>query len=582
MNFLGLGKTLYQSSAALITPGKERPEITLALSERLLRKKASGAWPEKALHALRAENSFQNLQISENRDVVAPTLKERAMNAGFPFFEHLKAQKLDAFSGVLNPDVQFVTHHLCHAMAATLMSPFSKALVVVVDGAGSRLQDFPLEHPERKFPPSLTDTMSSPLHEEGSVYLLDRVKERPVLTPVMKRWNRFVETNGRHLSEGLGIFYETAAQYIFNDSRAAGKVMGLAPLGKSLPFEGSRVEWLKNLEWENAFREKGKKAWENSPQLNTYREIAATVQEAFEEEMFQWVGNLRERYPDYENLILTGGCALNCTFNGKLFRRGMFSGVYVPPFPGDESIGLGAAAFSYFQHPESCWEPLPLERQQAYFGPRTSAPSAENIEAVFGAKYEVEKPTSITHRTAEVLQRGHVIAWFQGRSESGPRALGHRSLLVRPDKKGIKDFLNARIKFRESFRPYGASCSFSHASTYFDVPGDFHTPYMAFAAPTREEYRARFEDITHTDGTCRFQSVRPQQDQRFFDLIEEFGRLSGIFCLLNTSFNIMGEPIVESVEDARKFLDLMNQQEVAPIHGLAIGDYYIRARGHRE
>lgn len=580
-NYLGLGKTLFNSSASLLVPDGERPDISLILSERILRKKNSGAWPEAAIQKLSDELSKRPTKIAENRDVLNPLHKEQAMDATFPFFDYLKSKGMEAYSRHLNPEVQFLTHHRCHAMAATLVSPFDKALVIVLDGAGTRFSDFPPDSEEAKLhPPSRTNGKGESVpHEECSVYLLDRKENRPQLQCVMKRWGTFVKTpeSSKHFSEGIGIFYETVSEFIFDCSRSAGKVMGLAPFGEKREISGSLVDFTRLLPWEKAFS-KGSK-WEDSD-LSFYKDLAATAQHRFEENLFDLVSQLRRKYPEYSRLILTGGCALNCTFNGKLQRQGMFDEIYIPPFPGDESIGLGAAAHLYFNDPTQPWHPLEHDLQGAYFGPKSSIPDEKQVQEAFGPEFQIEKPNSITEHCADILKQGHVIAWFQGRSESGPRALGNRSLLARPDRPGLKDFLNSHIKFRESFRPYGASCTYDKAHIYFDAPENFRTPYMAFAIPTRPAYREQLGEVTHVDGTCRYQSVHPGQNKLFFELIEAFGRKTDLYCLLNTSFNVMGEPIVETVEDALNFLKNMNQSNPAPIHGLAIGDFYIRARGH--
>jgi len=285
--------------------------------------------------------------------------------------------------------------------------------------------------------------------------------------------------------------------------------------------------------------------------------------------LFQFGTALRRELPDYENIILTGGCALNCTFNGKLVRQGLFKEVYVPPFPGDESISLGAAAYLHYILQNQDWQPLTHEQQHGYLGAMESSPSAEDIQKVFEG-FQVTHPPSITEHVANLLQQGEVIAWFQGRSEAGPRALGNRSILARPDQSGLKDRLNATIKFREAFRPYGASCLFEKAGEYFDIPEHFNSPYMSFAIPVRSPFKKSLNEVTHIDGTCRFQSVRRGQNEKFYDLIKCFGDKTGLYCLLNTSLNVMGEPIVETAEDARRFL------LQTPVHGLAIGDYYIQ------
>ena len=201
-------------------------------------------------------------------------------------------------------------------------------------------------------------------------------------------------------------------------------------------------------------------------------------------------------------------------------------------------------------------EPMKFENQHAYFGPVESIPKKEEIEKVFSdSNYEIKHHNNIAEVAANLLNDEKIIAWFQGRSESGPRALGNRSILVRPDRKGIKDFLNANIKFRESFRPYGCSVLFEEAHRYFEVNQNFNNPYMSYAIKVRSNFKELLKDVSHVDGTSRMQTVRPGQNQLFYNLLKEFGKLSGLYCLLNTSLNVMDEPILETVEDAKRFLD---------------------------
>jgi carbamoyltransferase len=571
--YLGVAKTLYNSSACLIRAASSGPEVEVILSERVSRKKSCGSWPDKALLALKATESPTDLLIAENRDVLNSLSYEEVLNSRLPFYEYLKARGLERFSRHFNPSIEFLTHHYCHAMGAVMMSPFSRCLIFVMDGAGTNSQDFFGDHPEiQSYPPS-GPMATAGAYEEMSAYLHDAGK----LRCVFKRWRIFTkgQRSGKVLSESLGIFYEDVARYIFNCNRSSGKVMGLAPFGEAVSLTGSRIEFLDGLDWSLAFTGSGKNAWQTNDRFSHYARLASSAQREFEDDVSNTLTKLRQQFPDYDRLILTGGCSLNCTLNGKLARSRLFDEIYVPPAPGDEGISLGCASHLYFAHAKNSWLPFEHDRQNGYFGAHANVPTEERIREVFG-DFTLLKPDSIADFTADILNEGHVVAWYQGRSESGPRALGNRSILARPDRAGIKDYLNNRIKFRESFRPYGASCVHEKSHEYFEVPKGFNTPYMAFAAPTRFEFRERLGEITHVDGTCRFQSVRQRQNPLFHELLQAFGRKTGLFCLLNTSLNVMGEPIVESLEDAREFL------RKVPVHGLAIGEFYIRGKGAQD
>jgi len=544
MNYLGLGKTLYNSSAAVIKKKLLGKEIEIQLMERLTREKACGLWPEKAIKNLESQcEDFS--KISENRDVIHPLVKEKMMDERFPFEVYAKKNQIEKYSTLLNPDIEFIPHHLAHAWAAVMMSPFKDALVVVIDGAGTNVKDFPRGHEELTIDPAVTKNDL----EMCTFYDFQNGK----LKFVRKYWQRFEESKkypNKSYSTGVGIFYEKIAEFIFNSNQAAGKVMGLAPFGKAMEVE-DYWQFLESLDWENTSWKGGtKKEWEQSTHMELYQNLAATAQREYE----NFLKNVLDEFDGkYRNLILTGGCSLNCTSNMKLYEWTDFKEVYVTPFPGDSSIGLGCA--SYLFHQDNNWKIFDKKEQHGYFGPLTSVPNDEEIEKTF-EKYRVERINNIEKKTAELLFQNKIIAWFQGRSESGPRALGNRSIVARVDFKELKSYLNEKIKFRESFRPYGCSVTFETASNYFEFPEYFETPYMSFAVKVKESKRDFLKEVSHIDGTSRMQTVRKGQNKRYHKLLWEFGRLSGDEILLNTSLNIMGEPIVETLEDLEKFFKL--------------------------
>jgi len=566
MHYIGLGKTLFNSSVCFL-PSESR-DLELILTERITRKKASGAWPEEALRMLESRSGFSELKqirIAENRDVLTPLQRENNINQVIPFFDSLQSSGLAHYSRHSNPNIEFISHHLCHASAAALLAPFAKALIVVMDGAGTEADDL-VEQGEKC---DLPETKSKRLHEAVSIYLFDRGKIRCV----NKHWQTFAQSQRwpeHYFSQGLGTTYEKAAEYIFNSKRASGKVMGLAAFGHSKTIP-DRVAYLESLDWTKAFAGKTKAEWEACSQRQLFADIAATVQHHYEESVSGLFVRLRKTFAEYENLIFTGGSALNCTNNMKVVESGLFASMYIPPFPGDECAGLGAAAHLYLRDHANAWEPVPHELQQGYFGPQSSEPRDSDIASIF-ADFEITAPPSIIDFTVDALARGEVIGWFQGRSESGPRALGNRSILAKVDRPGLKEYLNERIKFREAFRPYGCSVTHEMASEYFAVPAGFNNPFMSFAVRTRNQYLERLSEVTHVDGTSRMQTVRPGQNKRFYDLLTAYGKRTGLFCLLNTSLNVMGEPIVETLQDLRHFLD------ATPVDGVVAGNCFIRKR----
>ncbi len=563
---IGISKTLFNSSVAHGTENDDLSNLEIILTERLTRKKANGAWPELALRPF-SELSPRDLEMAENRDVHHPQIYEDGLNKVFPFYEHLQQKHLAHFTKKFNPNLKYLSHHWAHAYSALGMSPFERAVILVMDGAGSSREDYFQNHDEGTLEEGIHQSRQN--HEEYSIYLQDG----PKLRCVYKKWQQFVPYSAlpnERITEGIGIFYETIAQYIFNSKRSSGKVMGLSDYSFQCSAQ-SPFEILTSLDWAKSFQGKGKNQWDTSPHRKLYEELASITQGKYEEHTLKILEWIRRTYPDYENLIFVGGSALNCTFNMKAIKKKIFKSYYVPPFPGDEGISFGLYHYLKLKNIPRKWEPLSHEKQQGYFGPKSSAPTETRIKQVFSS-FPLVRPSSITEWTARRLQEGKVIAWFQGRSESGPRALGNRSILARIDREGLKEYLNSHIKFRESFRPYGCSCLYEKAPEYFELEGPFDTPYMSYAVPVRPNWYSYFKEVTHVDQTSRFQTVRETMNPRFYQLIFEFGKLNGVFALLNTSFNIMGEPIVETLEDAKKFL------ETVPVDALVVGDFYIESQ----
>jgi carbamoyltransferase len=246
-----------------------------------------------------------------------------------------------------------------------------------------------------------------------------------------------------------------------------------------------------------------------------------------------------------ENLCLAGGVAYNCVANGKLVARSGFRRVWVQPAAGDSGAALGAALASYYgaNGPQRRRQPSPTydTRLGPYFD------EAEIVSALRRANVEFDELSEeeLLRRTARLIFR---VGWFQGRMEFGPRALGGRSILANPCDPGMKDTLNRRIKYREEFRPFAPAVLEEEASRYFDL--SFSSPFMLFTAAVKPDVATKIPAVTHVDGSARVQTVSRARDPLFHGLIEEFGRLSGVPILVNTSFNVAGEPIVCTPDDA--------------------------------
>jgi carbamoyltransferase len=274
--------------------------------------------------------------------------------------------------------------------------------------------------------------------------------------------------------------------------------------------------------------------------------LARAGQRVFEELLSQLCRNARELSRS-TNLVLTGGCALNSSANGKLLARTGFDRLYVPSAPADDGNAIGAALLAYFEdHPS---ESPKAKHQSPYLGSRMSGETLERTARVSGfRRVERLEPRALCDAVAEQLAAGALVGWVQGRAEFGPRALGNRSILADPRQAAMKDRINDAVKFREEFRPFAPAILAEHAATYFE---DYQeAPYMERTLRWRPEVRGQVSAAVHVDGTGRLQTVHADWNPLFHGLLSRFYEKTGVPVLINTSFNVMGKPIVHSVEDA--------------------------------
>jgi carbamoyltransferase len=277
----------------------------------------------------------------------------------------------------------------------------------------------------------------------------------------------------------------------------------------------------------------------------TCADLAFTGQLVFNEICGELLVNLRALGLS-DNLALSGGCALNSSWNGKIAERVGFEQLFVNSAPADDGNAVGAAWLAYYEdHPAA--RP-PRRVQSPYLGESMHPSTLDNLGRFGGLTNALAPGIPIHERAAELLAEGKIVGWVQGRAEFGPRALGNRSILADPRRSDIKDVINARVKFREEFRPFAPSILHEHGDEYFEHYQE--SPYMERALRFRPEVVDRVPGVVHVDGTGRLQSVRRENNPRFYDLIRAFKTITGIPVLLNTSFNIMGKPIIHSVEDA--------------------------------
>ena len=433
--------------------------------------------------------------------------------------------------GSLRPNiaVRGYDHHLTHAAAACFTSPFEEAVCAVVDGYGEWSSTAFFHYREGRLRP---------------------------LRPRHKSLN------------SLGFFYLFLCAACGFDPVLGEewKVMGLAPYGKIDDWayrqlrQALRVEGLRIV---GARRLYGNPVWRARLRLAP-EDLAFTGQKVFEECMAGLLGNLHGLGLS-ENLVLAGGCALNSSCNGKILSTTGFRRLHVFSAPADDGNALGAALLAYREdHPE--WRPPP-QIQSPYLG---DAMSSETLERVlrWGAPGSARHLPGGVHRAAaRALAEGKIIGWVQGRAEFGPRALGNRSILADPRRPEVKDRINRGIKFREAFRPFAPAVLHEHGPDFFESYEE--SPYMERTLRFRKEAAGRVPGVVHVDGTGRLQTVRKEWNERFHALLQAFYEITGVPVLLNTSFNVMGRPIVHSVEDA------VAAFVTTALDALVIGDHFL-------
>jgi len=446
------------------------------------------------------------------------------------------ATALDLDPARLKAQVHNVEHHQAHVASAFFVSPFESAAVLSVDGFG----DF-------------ASTMLAV--GAGNKYeVLDRV-----LFP-----------------HSLGVLYTAVTQWLgFQDYGDEGKVMGLAPYGDPEPHmshmrdlvhekgplfelgldyfthdkEGVDMTWddrtpsIGLIYSEHLVDRFGPPRVKGDEVTKLHRDVAASLQRVLEEVYLHVLNGLQER-TGATNIALAGGVALNAVANGRIRPETAFDGLYVQPAAGDSGTAVGCA---YYVWNQLLGEPRGFVMEHAYTGPEYS--DDECAAAATAAGFSVERldDDALFPLVAERIEAGDVIGWFQGRMEFGPRALGNRSIVVDPRRADMKDVLNERIKHRESFRPFAPSVLAGRVGDWFEQ--DYPSPFMVLVYKTRPEKRELIPAVTHVDGTGRVQSVEQHVNPRYYRLIEEFERRTGVPMLLNTSFN-ENEPVVMTPEHA--------------------------------
>jgi len=422
-----------------------------------------------------------------------------------------------------NMRFHWFSHHLCHAASAYYSSPFERSAILVVDAR------------------SEIECVSFYIAEGNSI----------------RRIRRY------DFPHSLGFIYATLTDYLgFKSNNDEYKVMGLASYGSPSYYEKMKdVVRIKddgsiqlNYSYFNRYF-RGQEYINNKfisifgpPRVRgeaitqRHMDIAASLQKVLEDAVIKMLRHLH-KLTNVDNLCFAGGVALNSKMNGLIMKQGPFSNVFIQPAAHDGGCSLGAAYL--VKH-----NILNQTGRESSFSPYLGdGYTDEEIKDTLNkAKIRYEYYEDIASKTAELLAAGKLVAWFQGKAEWGPRALGARSILADPTRKEMKDIVNARIKHREEFRPFAPSVTYENASEYFDITGE--SPFMLFVVPVHEAAKIRIPAVVHFDGTARVHTVKREINPLYYDLLKKFEIKRGVPVLLNTSFNINREPIVNSPFDA--------------------------------
>lgn len=463
------------------------------------------------------------------------------------------------------PRIARVSHHLSHVYSAFPPSPFQTAAVMIVDAQGSPVRDF-----TETFP-AAPDTRPE-LLEVASFYRADRRDGRCRIECVGKQlWHGDWDE-----PTGLGCFYSLLTRTMFTGEGAEGKVMGLAPFGTvgslRLPPLGVRgCEVHIPSEWLAVFgqRERFNHFLGGGGSFEECANLAAEGQHAFEEAVLTLAGWTHHQ-TGLSQLCFAGGTALNCSANGRVLRESAFSQLFIPPSAHDGGTALGCALYGSI---ECLGQPSEFRWENDFLGPDPDAAAIDRAVRAAGPDLVVHRPDSeaeLLARAVELLDSSRVLGLHQGRSESGPRALGNRSILGDARHPGMLNFINSKVKGREWFRPLAPLVLAEHAKEIFEV--DRPSPFMLLAAQVREEHRASLPSVTHVDGSARLQTVEPVQTPFLHALLAAFADRTGCPVLINTSLNGPGDPLAETPEDS---LACLSQTKM---HGLLMPPYLISKR----
>ena len=568
---LGISAFYHDSAAALIRNGEI---ISAAQEERFSRVKHDANYPINAVSYVLKES---NVQLSDIDHIVffeKPFLKfERLLETylafaprGFKSFSMSMPiwlseklfQKKFLFDKLKQHDenfddinkIKFSEHHYSHAASAFFPSPFKEAIVLTLDGVG----------------------------------------EWATSTVAIGKDNKLKILKEMHFPHSLGLLYSAFTYYTgFKVNSGEYKLMGLAPYGEP-KYKKIILDNLIDLKEDGSFRLNMKyfnyatgltmtnKKFSNlfgkpvrNPKTDKLEEfhmdIASSIQEITEEIILKLVKNISEEYK-IKNLCLAGGVALNCVANGKILKDKVFDNIWIQPAAGDAGGSIGAALAYWYRELDNSREIFIDQMRGSFLGPSYQSDEIENTLKKLNANFQKHSYEEVARITAKELANKSTVGWFQGRMEFGPRALGGRSILADPRSDKTQKELNLKIKFRESFRPFAPSILKEDLSDWFEMNSE--SPYMLLVADVKKDKQVKMTEkeqklfginklnikrseipaVTHVDYSARIQTVDKLTNPKYYNLIKEFKKITNCPILVNTSFNVRGEPIVCTIEDA--------------------------------
>ncbi|MFH1380064.1 MAG: carbamoyltransferase [bacterium] len=552
---LGISCFMHDSSACLIKNGEI---VAFAEEERFNREKHTKIFPEYSIEYCLSEAGIDIKQVEyvgffwkpwkgifqriwklfKSYDFNDSRFGIYARNYFAMMLVPLALRRKYGFRGKF----RFISHHETHITAAYYLSPFNDTAILSIDGTGEN------------------DTVVSGIIENNNYRTLSKST----------------------FPDSLGYFYGAITEFLgFKMNADEGRVMGLSSYGK--PVFSDALKALISVDKHGIlkvdtrffnfnttkplFHWKHKEGVEckrdpNESINNAHENLASSAQKVFEDTLLDIIKYIRKE-TSTKNLCLNGGVFLNCVANSRIVKESGFENIFIFPIPNDAGTSIGAA---YHIHHGILKSKDRHILKHIYLGPKYSDDSIEKILIKYKLKYQ--KAGDASKKVAGYLADNKIVGWFQGAMEGGPRALGNRSILASPINGNMKDVLNAKVKHRESFRPFAPAVLFERRDDYFEMEG-MESPYMLFALPVKEECKSRIPAVVHVDGTARIQTVKYSDNPLFYSLIKEFSEITGVPVVLNTSFNVKGEPIVCSPEDAVKCYMSTN------IDVLCIGGYII-------